>query len=67
MQGFNGEASVGQPSSTVGTAAVCVRGREGVVQPLRVCTCRQGPSHGAESALAALPCRQDHNVPKGAG
>ena len=67
MQGFNGEASVGQPSSTVGAAAVCVRRREGDFQPLHVCTCRQGPAHGAESALAALPRQQDHNVSKGAG
>ena len=67
MQGFNGETSAGQPSSTVGAASVRVRGREGDFQPLRVCTRRQGPAHGAESALAALPRQQDHNVPKGAG
>ena len=67
MQGSNSEASVGQQPGTVGATPLHIRGREGDIQPLCVCTRRQGHAHCAESALAALPSQQDHNVPEGAG
>ena len=67
MQGSNSEASVGQQPSTVGATPLHIQGREGDVQLDCLCSRHQGPTHCAESALAALPSLQDHNVPKGAG